>query len=360
LKILRVILIWLGLAAGLAALLVLTAVSPPLQTWAVQAALNRQPGVQASVDSLSAGFGRVDIEKARIEFNGAVLTLPLLQAQVPLTRAILERKASVQGLLAKGWTLDLSKAGPSPGGAAPEGAAARRAGLLLLGGLTAVTLPWGVSLDGVDLDGDVVLPGDPGAGPARVHLTLSGGRDGQFAFDASAEGTGTPVNSAFAHGTLTFVMHSARTVDGVKVAADVTLVGEAQANLAVSVLASAERRPGGAAYALTLTRGGRRVAAFEAARAQATGGLAGTWSADLARPTWPRSPRLRPCPRLPRSARGGSRPTTPSRPCTPSGASGRRREASASLRPHWTASARRAWTRTSTPRSRAGRCTSTT
>ena len=290
-RILRIILIWLCIAAALVALLVLTAISPPLQTWAAQEALNSQPGVHATIDSLSAGFGRVDIEKAHIEFDGAVLTLPLLQAQVPLTRALLERRVSVQGLLAKGWTLDLSKAGASQavdakvaGEAASAGvnqASARRASLLLLGYLTSLELPLAVSLEGVDLEGDAILPGEPGKGTTQIHLTLSGGHDGQFAFDAAAEGTGTPVSSAFAHGTFTLIMRTPKTLDGIKLAAEVTMIGEAQSNLAVSVQASAEHRPGGEAYSLSLIRGGRRVAVFDATSSQATGGVSGTWKANL-------------------------------------------------------------------------------
>ena len=290
-RILRIILIWLCIAAALAALLVLTAISPPLQTWAGQAALNRQPGVHASVDSLSAGFGRVDIEKAHIEFNGAVLTLPLLQAQVPLTRALLERKVSVQGLLAKGWTLDLSKAGalhaedakPANEAATPSEnqASATRASLLLLGYVTTVKLPFGVSLEGVDMEGDVILPGGPGKGTTQVHVTVSGGHDGQFAFDASTEATGTAVSSAFAHGTITLLMRTPRTLDVLKLAAEVTMIGEAQSNLAVSVQASAEHGPGGETYSLSLSRGGRRAVVFDATSSQATGGVSGTWKANL-------------------------------------------------------------------------------
>ena len=187
-RILRIILIWLCIAAALVALLVLTAISPPLQTWAAQEALNRQPGVHATIDSLSAGFGRVDIEKAHIEFDGAVLTLPLLQAQVPLTRALLERRVSVQGLLAKGWTLDLSKAGASQavdakvaGEAASAGvnqASARRASLLLLGYLTSLELPLAVSLEGVDLEGDAIEYGAVAAEGRSARCFGADGRDG--------------------------------------------------------------------------------------------------------------------------------------------------------------------------------------
>ena len=282
-KILRPILIWLGVAAVLLALVVLTAISPPLQTWAAERALNRTPGVKASIDSLSAGFGRIDIEKARVEFGGAVLSLPLLQAQVPLVRAVLERRVSFEGVLAKGWTLDLSHVQAL----APDRVKPGEAVLFALGYLSSLRLPVDASLNGAELEGDVLLPGPSGDTPSKIHLSVTGGglasgRDGKFSFEASADGTGSPVSSAFAKGTIRITMRSPRTFDAVRVSADATLTGDAaQRTLAASVEASASRGPGGETYSLALNRSGRIVAKLEASPATSTGGLTGTWTADL-------------------------------------------------------------------------------
>ncbi len=282
-KTLRLIVLWLGLVGVLLALVVLTAVSPPLQTWAAERALNRTPGVRASIGSLSAGFGRIDIEKARIESGGAVLSVPLLQAQVPLTRAVLQHTVSVEGVLAKGWTLDLSHAGVLTNGRVSPGESA----LFVLGAINSLHLPVDASLSGVDLEGDVLLPGPSEEVPSKIHLVVSGGglaagHDGEFSFEASAEGTGSPVSSAFARGTLRITMGGPRTFDALSVSAEVTLVGDAaQKSLAASVVASASRGPGGQTYSLSLNRGSRPIATLKAAPAQAGGGLKGTWTADV-------------------------------------------------------------------------------
>ena len=89
------------------------------------------------------------------------------------------------------------------------------------------------------------------------------------------------MSSAFAHGTITLLMRTPRTLDVLKLAAEVTMIGEAQSNLAVSVQASAEHGPGGETYSLSLSRGGRRAVVFDATSSQATGGVSGTWKANL-------------------------------------------------------------------------------
>ncbi len=281
-KTLRLILLWVGIAGILLALLVLTAISPPLQTWAALRALNGSPGIQASIDSLSAGFGRIDVEKARIEAQGVVLNVPLLQAQVPLTRAVFGRKVSIESLVARGWTLDLSHERHLAAGKVSPAEAA----LLLLGCLDSLGLPLDASANGVDLEGDVLLPGPAADVPSKVHLSVTGGglasgRDGEFAFEASAEGTGSPVSSGFAKGKLWVTMRTPRTFDALRVSSDVTLTGDAaQRSLSALVEASASRGPGGESYALALSRGGRRIASLEAAPSPA-GGLEGKWSASL-------------------------------------------------------------------------------
>lgn len=281
-KALRLILLWVGIAGVLLALLVLTAISPPLQTWAALRALNGTPGVQASIGSLSAGFGRVDVEKLRMEAQGAVLTVPLLQAQVPLTRAVLDRKVSIEGLVSRGWTLDLSHerhlaaAKVSPAEAA----------LVVLGCLNSVGLPVDASASGVELEGDILLPGPAADVPSKVHLTVTGGglasgRDGEFAFETSAEGTGSPVSSGFAKGRLWVTMRTPRSFDALRVSADVTLSGDAaQQSLSASVEASASRGPGGESYSIALSRGGRRIASLDAAPSR-SGGIEGKWSASI-------------------------------------------------------------------------------
>ena len=108
---------------------------------------------------------------------------------MPLTPVLVQRRATIHGLVAKGWKLDLSKAGglpgqgiPAEGGKAPEAAlkateraSVRGAALALFGKLASLQLPLDLSLDDVELEGEVVLPCTEGGNPVTVHITLTGG-----------------------------------------------------------------------------------------------------------------------------------------------------------------------------------------
>ena len=75
-KIIRLFLACLVVAFALVAVLVLAAIAPAAQTWFARMELNSRPGTKGSLESLSAGFGEVDVEGLHLETDGAVLTLP--------------------------------------------------------------------------------------------------------------------------------------------------------------------------------------------------------------------------------------------------------------------------------------------
>ena len=101
-KFIRPLLACLVLALVLAAIFLAAAFSPDVQTWIAQKALAGQPGLHASLGSLSAGLARTDVTDLHLEIDGAVLTLPSLQARLPLTTAVWKRKVLVGSLVAKG------------------------------------------------------------------------------------------------------------------------------------------------------------------------------------------------------------------------------------------------------------------
>ena len=182
-KFIRLLLNLLAWAILIVAVLALAAMVPVIQTWAAQLALAARPGLHGSIGSLAVGFGEVDAAEVQLETGGGKLTLPLLEAHLPLAAALWERKIRVGSLVAKGWTLDLRSAaarertrtasatnlgggGPSPaGGELPAQAAAN-----VFGGLFGLwRLPFDGTVDGIDLEGDVVLPGPSAIGLVRSH-----------------------------------------------------------------------------------------------------------------------------------------------------------------------------------------------
>jgi len=291
------------LAIAFAAVLVLAAIAPAVQTWVARAALAGGTGARGSLESLSAGFGEIDLEGLHLEAGGAVLTLPSLQARLPLTTAALGRRFLVRSLVARGWTLDLSRAGEPAGGQAqrvPGGA--RAAGALeaarvireILGGRQ---LPVDGSLDGVELEGDVLLAASPGGPPAHVHLVVTGGgvsaaHEGAFTFEAAVAAPGTAVNGAAPHGRLVVAMDAARRVSRLEVRADIPDPGGLrQKDLTLSAEVAAARGAGEETYALDLSRGSRHVATVAGRFPGSTRRFAGIWKIDLREsdfaPYWP-------------------------------------------------------------------------
>lgn len=170
-KFLRFLLTCLVVLGILALVVVLLAIAPAVQTWVAQHELTSTPGVKGSLESLSAGFGEVDVENLHLEANGAVLTLPSLKAKLTLSDAVLRRKFHIQSLVAKGWSLDLSHPNEDAnlppaasftltnGGTVTQADAAsvQRTVNAILGLLSQRKLPYDSSLDGVDMEGEVLF-----------------------------------------------------------------------------------------------------------------------------------------------------------------------------------------------------------
>ena len=113
----------------------------------------------------------------RVESRGAVLTVPSLEADLPLVSAGLSKRVLVTRLVAKGWTLDLSKAStlaeffahssdpkvarvepefsllPSVIAAETTAATAQ----VFQGVFSQLQLPVDLALDGLALDGELIL-----------------------------------------------------------------------------------------------------------------------------------------------------------------------------------------------------------
>ena len=290
--------------AAFLGVLAAVALLPAVQTWVAQAALARQPGPKGTVGSVTAGFGEADVEDLRLESGGAVLTVPSLKARLPLTTALLGRGLLVRRLEAKGWTLDLRNASigaaapeavsaapaaasagpPESPGAAPAQAAAR-AFRGILGGWR---LPVDGSLDGVALEGDVLLPAAAASAPASVHVVLTGGglsrgHDGAFPFDATgdARDAGQGWTSFSAHGTVTVGVRRAGSAGRFGIKADLAVKrGSVEEDLDVAA-AVAATSPTEEAYSAEIGRGGRRLVVLEASLPGAARNLSGTWTVDL-------------------------------------------------------------------------------
>jgi hypothetical protein len=281
-KILRLLLTLLGTLLGLAVLLVLVAIAPAVQTWAAQHELADRPGLKGSLGSLSAGFGEVNVEDLHLESNGAVLTLPSLQAKLPLTTVVLGRKLQVRSLVASGWTLDLSQSQASADTAAPKDA------ILILGSLLRPwNLPFDSSLEDVELEGDVLLPAASGGGGKRMHLRITGGgmgagREGSFTVESSGDLPGAAESTVDIHGTLAIAMDSPRTFSRMRLSGGISGLGNVSLG-ALNLVATAEipRASGEETFSVDVTRGDRQLATVSTHLPTQRGQVAGTWKVKL-------------------------------------------------------------------------------
>lgn len=285
LKSLRPILIALAWLAAVAGVLAALAFAPLVQTWAARRLLARQTDAEASLDYARAGFGQVHLDGLRLSRSGAELKVPALDAELPVLDAAWKGKIRAGSLAARGWTLDLTHAAAAGAFASGREAGAAELLGLLLGRWR---LPRGFSLDRIELEGDVLLPGGSDSAPVRVHLLAEGGglaagRQARLPVELSF----TAVDSQFQVFTVLVRGASTVTVDSSGAIARVgfagTLLpkgGPLPSDLALSVALAAEPGPDRLTGDVVARRGDRFVASLSAGFRAAAGTVRGSWRLD--------------------------------------------------------------------------------
>ncbi len=309
-RFIRRFLIFLTLVIALAAVLVAAAFIPAIQTLIAEHVLARCPGLRASVGSLSVGFSTVQIVDLQLQRDGIVLTLPAIEAEIPLKAVLWDRRVPVRTLVAKGWTLDLSgrpgggdekareavavqpaDGGGRPAPASPEMSAVQQAVSGVLGLLDGEVLACDASLDSAELEGDVLIPSAAGKEPARVHVTLKGGglatgRDGDFAVEAISPvmKAGRASSVVSGRGRLIVSMGSPRAFKRLQLAGTLSSTGGSlpdDLSFSASVAAPEHASEGSHAVDVTLSRGVRHLVTVAARLPKAGDRWQGIWKVDL-------------------------------------------------------------------------------
>jgi hypothetical protein len=291
-----------GALALLVVLAVVVAFSSAFQTWAVRKAIGGRPGLQVTVGNVSAGLGRVELSDVRYVQSGAVLTLPRVEVELPVFAAAWDNEITVRRLVAKGWTLDFSaptaatpaasanavNAGPvvQPA-AAPAPAASITAPTMAAQAFAGVfgqlRLPVDVAVDGLQLEGEVILPQSRG----RVKVTLSGGglaagKEGRFDLLADAALTDPAVNAVQARGAIVGRMDTARSFTQLAARLDASATGtKFPRGVKLHTDVSANRAERGEKYAAVVVAEGQEVLAVNADWPTNAPAFAGTWKVDL-------------------------------------------------------------------------------
>ncbi|MBL9200260.1 MAG: hypothetical protein JNL39_07120 [Opitutaceae bacterium] len=285
------LLLWLAGAGALLCLaLVAVALTPSFQTWVARRALAGRADMKASLGEVSAGINRTELRDLRGEFRGATLTIPRAEIEMPVLSAGWQRKAIVTRLTAHGWTLSFPNpvgVTPAPAGAQP--ASAEAAVRAFVGVFAELNLPLDVAVDGVDLQGEVILPESRG----RVRVAIKGGglaagRDARFDVTAEAALTGGDVQSVTIGGTLTGSMATARSFNALAVRLDATATGpDFPGGARLRADARAARGAAGETYEAVVVTDGREVLTVSASFPLGAQRIDGAWrvqarDADLA------------------------------------------------------------------------------
>ncbi len=259
------------------------------QTWGARKALAGRPGLTATLGSLSVGLSRVEVSQLRLESNGAVLTLPALVAELPVVSAAVSDKVRVGLLRAHGWTLDLTRspalAAAAPGATAPAEAAVAAVTPLFQGAFAQLKLPVDATVNGVDLEGVVILPAMPDQAAARIRVTVRGGglaagQDGRF--NLALSGAAADGGAFTLRGEFVAVMDTPRTFGRLTATVDAAVSGPRfPQGVKLNARLEAARSPGGETYHLVLTGDGKNLADVQAEFAAAGARLTGRWKLDL-------------------------------------------------------------------------------
>ncbi|HWA86270.1 MAG TPA: hypothetical protein VG710_08620 [Opitutus sp.] len=310
-KFIRLLLAGLGLVIGLLAVVALLAFIPAVQTGIAREEIGGWPGAKVSLGSFFAGWETITIADLRVETGDAVLTVPKIRATVPVKTALWDRRWPIRRVVAKGWTLDFTPASPSGNGLASDAAAAppaddtgeavlaprqaarfveRTARRMVRDVFSRSRLPAGSSLDEVELEGDVIVPGREGAPPGRIHLIIKGGglaagREGDFAIDAAIAlvTPGPAITHVTTHGQCSVGFDSSGAPDRFALNSAIAATGGVlRQNFSWTLAAALRRRSDQVGeYSLDLGDGGRHLLAADGIYSRADGRITGTWRIDL-------------------------------------------------------------------------------
>ncbi len=323
-KLVRFLLLGAAVLAGLLLLVVGIAATSSFQTWAARKAIASRPDVAVTLDRVSVGLNRVQLQQVRAEYAGAVLTLPAAEVELPLIDAAWHDRVTVSRLVLKGWTFDLTQYTPpaetSAGGASsPRQAASSTAGAsapanaapaastkpstpvasatspaasaaqAFQGIFDQLKLPLDLALDGIELDGEVIFPDAPGQPPGRATISLRGGqlatnREGQFTFTVlvSLPRADAPVNVLSIRGSFNAAMDSPRTFTRLVARIDAEARGPSlPQGVQLTLDAAAARVTGGENYTLNVQSVGKRLVDLQANYPAGASRLGGIWKLDV-------------------------------------------------------------------------------
>ena len=303
-RILRLLLLAAGGLAVLLGVAVAVVFTSTFQTWAVRRVLAAQPGMGLSIGRVSAGLNHLTLENLRVGQPGMTVSVSALEVELPVLTAGFRRKLAVAKLEGRGIVVDFSGAAGNPArtpaplaedpnqaravavagvGGAVLPVAASPAVLAFAGIFAPLTLPCDLSLEGVNLAGEVILPESRG----RVKLTATGGgfqagREGRLGIVAAATLADPRVATVGLHATLAGTMDTARSFGQLTLKFDTNAQGtQFPAGVGLSGELMAARVVNGESYAAQIATPGGEILRLRADFPRSPARLSGTWKVNM-------------------------------------------------------------------------------
>jgi hypothetical protein len=299
-----------GGAATLVALILMAALLPAVQRWAVLRIASRRTGLMLDMDRLAIRPGFIEIHNLRAEQAGVHIFVADATFEVSLWQALVHRRLVLRNAMVEGMKLALTA--PAPPAVAPGGVTARDSvapvaeshGFQVAPGSASVAppamtasarpffvgvfkhlqLPCEVVLDSCSLDADVLIPRAAAGPPTEARVKLTGGnfgpgREARFDFDAIIRhpGPGSPVDLIAARGVLTATLSGPTAIERLEGHFDADATGPLLPVAArLQADASLARTPAGETYSVSLN-------SFEAGTVNRLLALNGNYAAGSSR-----------------------------------------------------------------------------
>ncbi|MFA5263301.1 MAG: hypothetical protein WC378_05705 [Opitutaceae bacterium] len=272
------------------------------QTWAVRKALASRPELKATVGRVSVSLGSIALQDVRADLDGIRLAIPSLEAELSLYDAVF-KKVQVKSIVAKGWTVDLTRydIAPSPakataGTVLPRGdfslISTSRAGEASPAAQTAFTgifkisqLPVELSIAAADLAGELVVPSHKGQPPTRISINITGGhlkagQEGKFdVLIGTAMAADAPIQTLRLGGAVFLTMDTSHSFTRMSTRLEAEARGtQAPQGARLTLSARADRSASGEIYSLQVDSPDKTLVNLQAELPEGLGQVSGSWT----------------------------------------------------------------------------------
>ena len=256
-KRLKIVGIALGTLVVLVGIVIVLALMPSVQTWAVRKATAGQPGVSIDFSRVSLGFSKADLSEVRVSQDGMVLTAKAVTARYSAWDYLTKKSVNVDSVIARDVLIDMRAANlaaesPAGPGTTPAKAAspssqpaatprANEKAQPFRGVLAQAQLPFDVRLASLAATGRALLPDEQSVAFDVTASDIATGQSGKLAWtvEFSDAKTAAALQTLNAKGGATLHLSSDRRVDSITIDSTAALKGPKLPEEQIKLIATA-------------------------------------------------------------------------------------------------------------------------